>query len=126
MEINLLGYTVEEALGEVDKFIDSAVLRNQQTIYIIHGIGTGALRTGGREASRHLDIPVLSREEERAASTGVEVVRGALRALLAAGADIRPGSGAPGVGLAPGLAQHEESELFRAGGASTEGEGAGG
>ena len=45
MEINLLGYTVEEALGEVDKFIDSAVLRNQQTIYIIHGIGTGALRT---------------------------------------------------------------------------------
>ena len=86
----------------------------------------GALRTGGREASRHLDIPVLSREEERAASTGVEVVRGALRALLAAGADIRPGSGAPGVGLAPGLAQHEESELFRAGGASTEGEGAGG
>ena len=45
MEINLLGYTVEEALGEVDKFIDNAVLRNQQTIYIIHGIGTGALRT---------------------------------------------------------------------------------
>ena len=44
MEINLLGYTVDEALNEVDKFIDNAVLRNQQTIYIIHGIGTGALR----------------------------------------------------------------------------------
>jgi len=44
MEINLLGYTVEEALLEVDKFIDTAVLRNQQVIYIIHGIGTGALR----------------------------------------------------------------------------------
>ena len=36
---------MEEALGEVDKVIDNAVLRNQQTIYIIHGIGTGALRT---------------------------------------------------------------------------------
>ncbi|MGN0983846.1 MAG: Smr/MutS family protein, partial [Gemmiger sp.] len=45
MEINLLGYTVEEAIGEVDKFLDGAVLRNQQTVYIIHGIGTGALRT---------------------------------------------------------------------------------
>ena len=35
---------MDEALNEVDKFIDNAVLRNQQTIYIIHGIGTGALR----------------------------------------------------------------------------------
>lgn len=45
MEINLLGYTVEEALAEVDKFLDSGLLRNQQTLYIIHGNGTGALRS---------------------------------------------------------------------------------
>lgn len=45
MELNLLGYTVEEALGEVDKFLDSGMLRGQQTLYIIHGNGTGALRT---------------------------------------------------------------------------------
>ena len=45
MEINLLGYTVDEALAEVDKFLDSGMLRNQQTLYIIHGNGTGALRT---------------------------------------------------------------------------------
>ena len=45
MEINLLGYTVEEALAEVDKFLDSGMLRGQQTLYIIHGNGTGALRT---------------------------------------------------------------------------------
>ena len=44
MELNLLGYTVEEALAETDKFIDGAVLRGQQTVYIIHGKGTGALR----------------------------------------------------------------------------------
>ena len=45
MEINLLGYTVDEALTEVDKFLDSGMLRGQQTLYIIHGNGTGALRT---------------------------------------------------------------------------------
>ena len=44
MEINLLGYTVDEALAEVDKFLDSGMLRGQQTLYIIHGNGTGALR----------------------------------------------------------------------------------
>ena len=45
MEINLLGYTVDEALAEVDKFLDSGMLHGQQTLYIIHGNGTGALRT---------------------------------------------------------------------------------
>ena len=44
MEINLLGYTVDEALNEVDKFLDSGMLRGQSTLYIIHGNGTGALR----------------------------------------------------------------------------------
>ncbi len=45
MEVNLLGYTVEEALRETDRFLDSALLRGQQTVYIIHGVGTGALRS---------------------------------------------------------------------------------
>ena len=45
MELNLLGYTVDEALNEVDKFLDSGMLRAQHTLYIIHGNGTGALRT---------------------------------------------------------------------------------
>ena len=46
MELNLLGYTVEEAIGEVDRFLDGALMRGQHTVYIIHGIGTGALRAG--------------------------------------------------------------------------------
>ncbi len=45
MEINLLGMTVEEALMEVDQFIDHAVLNNITPIYLIHGKGTGALRS---------------------------------------------------------------------------------
>lgn len=46
MELNLLGYTVEEAIGEVDRFLDGALMRGQHTVYIIHGMGTGALRAG--------------------------------------------------------------------------------
>lgn len=44
MEVNLLGMTVDEALMEVDQFIDHAILNGQTMIYIIHGKGTGALR----------------------------------------------------------------------------------
>lgn len=44
-EINLLGKTVDEALMETDSFIDAAVMSGQGTVYIIHGRGTGALRT---------------------------------------------------------------------------------
>ena len=44
MEINLLGMSVEEALMEVDQFIDHAVMNGQTMVYLIHGKGTGALR----------------------------------------------------------------------------------
>ena len=46
MEINLLGMTVDDAVLEVDRFIDNAVMRHLNQIYIIHGKGTGALRSG--------------------------------------------------------------------------------
>ena len=59
MELNLLGYTVEEALAETDKFIDGAVLRGQNTVYIIHGKGTGALRTA---IQKHLRTPQKRQE----------------------------------------------------------------
>ena len=44
-EIQLLGQTVEEAVGNLDKFIDDAVLAGIQSIRIVHGKGTGALRS---------------------------------------------------------------------------------
>ena len=46
LEINLLGMTVDEAILEVDRFIDNAMLSGLHTIYLIHGKGTGALRAG--------------------------------------------------------------------------------
>jgi DNA mismatch repair protein MutS2 len=44
-EIDLRGETVDEALGELCLFIDKCVLNNIEEIRIIHGKGTGALRS---------------------------------------------------------------------------------
>ncbi|MCD8327178.1 MAG: endonuclease MutS2 [Lachnospiraceae bacterium] len=43
-EINLLGCTVDEALSRLDKYLDDAYLSHLQTVRIVHGKGTGALR----------------------------------------------------------------------------------
>ena len=43
-ELDLRGKRVEEALNDVDKFIDEAVLAGTSSARIIHGKGTGALR----------------------------------------------------------------------------------
>ncbi len=45
-EINLIGQTVDEAITNLDLFIDSCVIASINEIRIIHGRGTGALRKG--------------------------------------------------------------------------------
>ncbi len=44
-EINLLGSTVDEALAQLDKYLDDAYLAHLSSVRIVHGKGTGALRT---------------------------------------------------------------------------------
>ncbi|WP_027091640.1 endonuclease MutS2 [Cohnella thermotolerans] len=51
-ELDLRGATLDEALVETDRFLDEAFLANLGTVYIIHGKGTGALRTGIQEFLR--------------------------------------------------------------------------
>jgi DNA mismatch repair protein MutS2 len=43
-DLDLRGQTVEEALLEVDRFLDNAVLCGLERMTIIHGKGTGVLR----------------------------------------------------------------------------------
>lgn len=44
-EINLLGCKVDEALSKLDKYLDDAYLSPLKSVRIVHGKGTGALRT---------------------------------------------------------------------------------
>ncbi|MFH1090680.1 MAG: Smr/MutS family protein, partial [Pseudomonadota bacterium] len=46
--LNLLGLTVEEALPEIDKSLDQAMLEGRKSFVIIHGLGTGRLRQAVR------------------------------------------------------------------------------
>ena len=50
-EIQLLGMTVDEALSALDRYLDDCVLSNIATVRIVHGKGTGALRSA---VSQHL------------------------------------------------------------------------
>lgn len=51
-EINLLGKTVDEAVMELDKYLDDALLSHLNTVRVVHGKGTGALRKGIHEYLR--------------------------------------------------------------------------
>lgn len=57
-ELNLIGMRVEDALLELEKFLDRAMLTGKREVRIIHGVGTGALMRGVREhlaRSPHVD-----------------------------------------------------------------------
>ena len=45
LELNLIGMRVEEGVAALDKYLDRAVVKHIKQVRIIHGMGTGALRT---------------------------------------------------------------------------------
>ncbi len=50
-EINLLGRTTDEAISELDKYLDDAYMAHIPVVRVVHGKGTGALRDA---VHRHL------------------------------------------------------------------------
>ena len=53
MDLDIRGYSVDEGIYEVDRFIDNAIMTHIGVITIIHGKGTGVLKSAVREHLRH-------------------------------------------------------------------------
>ena len=76
LEINVLGMTVEEALYEVDNFIDKAVTDNLEEIKVIHGVGTGRLRKAIAEhLKRHKNVESFRSGKYGEGETGVTIIK---------------------------------------------------
>jgi DNA mismatch repair protein MutS2 len=74
-ELNVIGMTVEEATGRLDKFLDDAALANRSQVRIIHGHGTGALRKGiGTFLASHPLVEKHSFETEERGGKAITVV----------------------------------------------------
>jgi DNA mismatch repair protein MutS2 len=71
----VIGLTVDEALPVVDKFIDQALLHGLEKIQIIHGIGSGRLRTAiGKYLNTHRGVKQVAPAEVQRGGGGVTVV----------------------------------------------------
>jgi DNA mismatch repair protein MutS2 len=74
-EINLLGRRVEEALDLTDKFLDDAFLAQMNSVRIVHGTGTGALRTAITELlGSHPHVSAFEPAPQAQGGRGVTIV----------------------------------------------------
>jgi len=75
LEIDVRGMTVDEAILEVDKYIDNASLSGIHEVSVIHGKGTGALRAGLQSyLKRHKHVKDLRLGRYGEGESGVTVV----------------------------------------------------
>ncbi len=74
-EINLIGLTVDEALDELEKYLDDAFLAGLESVRLIHGKGTGALRRGIHEYLRtHRNVRSFALADRSEGGEGATVV----------------------------------------------------
>ena len=74
-QLNLIGLRVEEALRELDKFMDKALMQGMPQVRILHGIGTGRLMSAIKDhllEAKH--IKKVERDERNAGVTVVELL----------------------------------------------------
>jgi DNA mismatch repair protein MutS2 len=75
MELDMRGMNMEEALIEADRFLDESFLSNLGQVYLIHGKGTGVLRTGMQEyLRRHKHVKSYRMGNYNEGGSGVTIV----------------------------------------------------
>lgn len=76
LELNVIGMTVQEALPEVEAFIDGAVCANLEEVRIVHGVGTGKLRAGIQDyLKKHRNVEEFRFGKYGEGETGVTIVK---------------------------------------------------
>ncbi len=74
-QLNVIGLTVEDALPKVDKFIDQALLHGLEKVQIIHGVGSGRLRSAiGEYLNGHRAVKSFSPGETMKGGRGITIV----------------------------------------------------
>jgi DNA mismatch repair protein MutS2 len=75
MEINLIGRTVDEATGELEKYLDRAFLAGLPRVRIIHGHGAGILRRGVRDFLKtHPHVATIAEAPQNEGGQGATLV----------------------------------------------------
>ena len=75
MECDVRGMTLDEALIEVEKYLDEAVMAGMNEVCIVHGKGTGVLREEIQKYLRTIPGLTVSDEDVRNGGAGVTVVK---------------------------------------------------
>ena len=74
-EINLIGQHVEEALEQVEKFLDNATLADVTRVRIVHGHGMGILRRAIAELlAKHPNVEKFYPAEQNEGGAGATIV----------------------------------------------------
>ena len=74
-EVNVIGQRLDDAIGEVEKALDSALLSGAGRLRVVHGHGTGRLRNGLREhLRRHRAVSRVRSADEREGGNGATIV----------------------------------------------------
>jgi DNA mismatch repair protein MutS2 len=75
MEINLIGRTVDEATGELEKYLDRAFMAGLPRVRVIHGHGAGILRRGVREFLKgHPHVATIAEAPQNEGGQGATLV----------------------------------------------------
>lgn len=74
--VNVQGKTLDEAVMDVDKYLDDAYMAGLKEVTVIHGLGTGVLRNGLRQAfRRHRHVDSFRKGAYNEGGDGVTIVK---------------------------------------------------